>query len=65
MVNTLLDKIAHWYFSKDALPYWCIIIFDSLVILFTSLFCFTIDEGIYYTYENLGQVFLTLSSYLL
>lgn len=33
----LLRKATHWYFSKSALPYWCILVLDSLIILLSSL----------------------------
>ncbi len=32
-----LHRLFNWYFSKKALPYWCVIIFDSIV-LFVSGF---------------------------
>jgi FlaA1/EpsC-like NDP-sugar epimerase len=35
-------KLANWYFSKKALPYWCILIFDLLVLLFAGLFTYFI-----------------------
>lgn len=28
---TFLNKLSNWYFSRRALPYWCIIIVDSLL----------------------------------
>lgn len=30
-------EIVDWYFSKGALPYWCVLVFDCLVILFSSI----------------------------
>ena len=32
-----INKAIHWYFSKKALPYWCVLLFDSFV-LFVSGF---------------------------
>ena len=29
--------IIDWYFSKGALPYWCVFLFDCLILLFSSL----------------------------
>jgi len=63
-MNALLDKIAHWYFSKDALPYWCIFIFDCIVVFCTGLFSYALQEGVVETSDNLGQVCLTLGAYL-
>jgi len=63
-MNALLDKIAHWYFSKDALPYWCIFIFDCIVVLTTGIFCYILQNGIVETSNNFGQLCLTLGAYL-
>ena len=27
----MIWKLSNWYFSKDALPYWCIFVLDCLV----------------------------------
>ncbi len=35
-------KLANWYFSKKALPYWCILILDLLVMLLAGLFTYFI-----------------------
>ena len=35
-------KLANWYFSKKALPYWCILILDMLVLLIAGLFTYFI-----------------------
>ena len=31
------NKLFNWYFTKDALPFWCIIILDGLILLFSGL----------------------------
>ena len=35
-------KLANWYFTKKALPYWCILILDLLVLLMAGLFTYFI-----------------------
>ena len=35
-------KIANWYFTKNALPYWCILILDMVVLLLGGLFTYWI-----------------------
>ena len=64
IISPLLDRISHWYFSKDALPYWCVFCFDCLVVLGAGLFCYTLDNGAIETYNVLWQVIGTLASYL-
>ncbi|MBP3774648.1 MAG: polysaccharide biosynthesis protein [Bacteroidaceae bacterium] len=34
----LFNKIFNWYFRKDALPYWCIILMDCLLCIIAGLF---------------------------
>ena len=36
----LLKKIADWYFSKNAMPYWAVLIFDCSVVLLSNLFVY-------------------------
>ena len=31
------NKLFNWYFTKDALPFWCIIILDGLILLLSGL----------------------------
>lgn len=35
-------KLANWYFTKKALPYWCILILDMVVLLVAGLFTYFI-----------------------
>jgi len=36
----IVRKTLHWYFSKNALPYYCILAIDSLIIIFLNVFGF-------------------------
>ena len=36
----LFQKITNWYFSKEALPYWCVFIFDCLMTFLAGLIVF-------------------------
>ena len=31
-----ISKAFHWYFSKKSLPYWCILLFDSITLFFSG-----------------------------
>lgn len=35
-----LNKILNWYFSRQKLPYWCILLIDCFIIFFSGLFVF-------------------------
>ena len=34
----IFSKIFNWYFGRNALPYWCIVIFDLVLCFFSGLF---------------------------
>ena len=40
-----ISKIREWYFTKNALPYWCVLILDCLILLISGVFCYYLDHG--------------------
>lgn len=44
-VSLFVNKLTNWYFSKNTLPYWCILALDSLAILIAGMFATYIAEG--------------------
>ena len=36
------NKLMNWYFSKKALPYWCILILDFLILMFAGILTYWI-----------------------
>ena len=36
----IFDRLLSWYFKKDSLPYWCIFIIDSAIVLFSTIFTY-------------------------
>ena len=36
-MRSLIDKVLSWYFSRDALPYWCIFIIDSMIVFLSGV----------------------------
>ena len=36
------DKLLNWYFNKKSLPYWCLFLIDSIIVLFSGLFTYWI-----------------------
>ena len=46
----IFDKLLTWYFKKDSLPYWCIFIIDSVIVLLSTVFT--------YWLFNKAQVFI-------
>lgn len=43
----IFRKLTNWYFTKQALPYWCVLLFDCSIVLFSGL--------VGYYFENGGQ----------
>lgn len=63
--TSILKKLSHWYFSKDALPYWCVFIFDCLVVLCSGLVSYTLDHGATATANCIIPLLGTLCFYLI
>ena len=64
-MRKILGKISSWYFTKDALPYWCVLLFDCLVVIGCGLFCYIIDHGATTTSDTFVPLMGTLVFYLL
>lgn len=64
-MRKILGKISSWYFTKDALPYWCVLLFDCLVVIGCGLFCYIIDHGATTASDNFVPLMGTLVFYLL
>ena len=39
------NKLAFWYFSKDTLPYWCVLVADLTIILFSWIVSYYFNCG--------------------
>ena len=39
-MKELLRKISNWYFSRKALPYWCILVMDCMAVYVSGLFVY-------------------------
>jgi len=60
-----IDKALMWYFSKAALPYWSILLFDCLIILFSDYLVFAVNSDIGDTYNHFFHLLGTFSFYLI
>ena len=40
-----VKKFCSWYFSKNALPYWCILVLDCAIVFFSGLASYYIQHG--------------------
>lgn len=44
-MNSFFNKIANWYFSRSALPYWSVLLIDCLCVLVAGVLAFSINHG--------------------
>lgn len=41
----ILQKVSNWYFSRKALPYWCILLVDCVLVFISGLFVYYLLYG--------------------
>ncbi len=58
-------KLFRKYSSRNALPYWCILLFDSSVVVFSGVVCYALDHGRFATLQVMWPLLGTLLIYLL
>ena len=56
----LLQKISKWIFSRGALPYWCILVYDSITVIASGYFVYYLQHGFQNLVENISRVSLGL-----
>ena len=59
------SKSTYWYFTKKALPYWCIFIVDCIIFILSGVFVYAADHGTWLTLQTFWALTATLSFYLL
>ena len=69
MIMQIIHKFFNWYFSRNALPYWCILAADCFILFFFYLFgyyCFLGGDGVVdYFWEKVGIICLCLIFYMI
>ena len=59
------DKILNWYFTKNSLPYWSILMIDCFIIIFSGLVTYWIFNSASIALENGFRVMNTLICFVL
>lgn len=54
---SIINKLTHWYFGKKVLPYWAVLLADTIIVLVSSIFIFWVANRSLITYENRLIVF--------
>lgn len=58
----MYKKFIGWLFDRNVLPYWCILLADCGIVLFSAVLCIAIDRGANVDLLSVGK---TLCFYLL
>lgn len=61
----ILSKLTRWYFSKRAIPLWCILLLDTLIILMSDLAVYTLGNGVADTLAHFRSVVGAFAFYLI
>ena len=62
-MRNLFDKLLNWYFRKDSLPYWCILILDSAILFLTGIFTYWLFHKTDVLVDNRFPVIYTMLLY--
>ena len=60
----IFNKLANWYFTREALPYWCVLILDSLICYFSGILVFWLYYHGAVTIGNIGLLSKTILVYM-
>ena len=60
-----LNRIANWYFSRSALPFWGILLIDNLIVFGTHIFMYMFYDTNERTLANFGHVSLNILVFLI
>ena len=63
--NTWLDRISGWYFSRNVLPYWCVLLADTVIVFGSCMFVYWAYNRTGVTYEHRIEVLSTVVLYSL
>ena len=58
----MYKKFIGWLFDRNVLPYWCVLLADCGIVLFSAVLCIAIDRGANVDLLSVGK---TLCLYLL
>ena len=54
-MKELLRKISNWYFSRKALPYWCILVMDCMAVYDKDSLCITSSMEVWSWHNTSGK----------
>lgn len=61
----MIKRVAHWYFGKNVLPYWVILLMDMTIVFASAVFTYWISKRTMVTIDNRWAVVCTAGLYAL
>ena len=62
---SMINKILNWYFKRESLPYWCLLLADTVIVFLSTIFAFWIYAKTQLLYEERIDVVYTALFYAL
>ena len=60
-----LDRIANWYFNRNTLPFWCILLIDNAIVFASYLFVFLLFNRSVRTMHTMELLSLSIVIFLI
>ncbi len=64
-MKNIVKQASSWYFSKKVLPYWAVLLTDTVIVFLSALFTYWLTNGFQASVNNHIPLFLTALSYAL
>ena len=61
----IADSISRWYFSKKAMPYWCVLLCDCFIVFCSLFLAHLLNNGWNDVLEMPGSLILAILAYLI
>ena len=65
MISAFVKRTLRWYFTKNALPYWCMLLMDSCIFVASGLLIYWVLHRTQSIFDNRIEVFYSLLVYML
>ena len=65
MILAFIKRTIRWYFTKNALPYWCMLLVDSCILVASGLLIYWVLHRTLGIFENRIEVLYSLLLYML
>ena len=62
---SIVNKILNWYFNKNSLPYWCLLLVDSVIVLFSGIFTYWAFNRTLEIFTHRFEVLYTVILYMI